>query len=77
MLNIRKLRLNNLYNIQKMNSSTAFGGFSERIYQKVSITRLPHESYTLYIDINDNVQGLFKHLNKLFPESNFITTNKF
>lgn len=58
-------------------SSTAFTGFTDNVYQKICVTRLPHESFTFFIDTNDKVSSLFAHLQKCFPNSEFIATNKF
>jgi hypothetical protein len=78
MFNLSKLlSTKSLYTKSIYRSGTGFAGFTDRVYQKICVTRLPHESFTLFIDTNDKVSSLFAHLQKCFPNSDFIATNKF
>ncbi len=74
---ITKSLTKSLLHSTSFRSSTQFAGFTDHVYQKLTITRLPHEIFTIFIDTNDKVSVLFNHLQKLFPQSKFIATTEF
>ena len=65
-----------IFKINRLNKVNKFN-FSEKVFQKINITRLPQEKYSVYIDTNDTCETLFNHLNKLFPKANFISINSY
>lgn len=53
---IKSITPKSLTSLIRYNSSTKFAGFTDRVYQKLTVKRFPHEQFTLYIDTTSTIE---------------------